>query len=185
MRTVIGITGASGAKVAVEFIKRCPGEKYLIVSKWGRSVLSQETGLSLSDLTPYVKRIYSNEDMNSPLASGSVSFDQYAIVPCSLTTLARISSGLSENLIARVAEVALKEKRTLLLGVRETPFSAIALENALKLSRLGAIVMPLSPPFYLTANSADQMVTRFVDHLLTTLKLPSVPGWREETLKRN
>src|SRR5690349_12821091 len=131
MRTIVGITGASGGAVAVEFLKRCPGEKYVIFSRWGKSVLFQETGETPESLAPFVDKIYSNEDMNAPFASGSVHFDQYVVMPCSVTTLGRIAQGIGENLIARVAEVALKENRRMLLGLRESPLSAIALENAL------------------------------------------------------
>jgi 4-hydroxy-3-polyprenylbenzoate decarboxylase len=81
-----------------------------------------------------------------------------------------------------VAEVALKESRRLVLGLRETPLSAIALENSLKLARLGVTIMPLSPAFYLKDQTPDEMVSHFVDHLLTTLHLESRPGWREESL---
>ena len=182
MRTVVGITGASGTAVAVEFLKRCPGDKYLIISRWGKSILYQETGLTPEALAPYVTTIFSNEDMNAPLASGTVPFDQYVIVPCSLTTLGRLSNGIGENLIARVGEVALKEKRRLVLALRESPLSPIALDNALKLSRCGAILMPLCPAFYLKPRSVSEMVSQFVDHLLATLNLPARPGWREEAL---
>ncbi len=182
MRTIVGITGASGAALAVEFLKRCPGEKYLIVSRWGKSVLFQETGLTVEALAPHVSKIFSNEDLNSSFASGSTQFDQFVIVPCSVTTLARISHGLGENLISRVGEVALKEKRTLLLGLRESPLSAIALENASKLANLGAIIMPLSPAFYMKPASPEQAVSRFVDHMLATLKLAPISGWRENEL---
>ena len=182
MRTIVGLSGASGAQITIEFLKRLGGEKYLILSKWGRSVLAQETGLTVQDLAPLVDRIYSNEDMNAPFASGSTSFDHFVVLPCSVTTLARISQGLGDNLITRVAEVALKEKRNMLLGLRETPLSAVALENALKLARLGVTIMPLSPAFYFKETSPQEMTQRFVDHLLTTLKLPSGSGWREREL---
>src|ERR1044071_1440432 len=137
MRTIVAITGASGTVVAVEFLKRCPGEKYLVVSKWGKSVLHQETGFTVEGLSPFVDKVFSNEDMNAPFASGSVPFDQYVIVPCSMSTLGRLAGGIGENLITRIGEVALKEKRRMILCLRETPLSAIALENSLKLSRLG------------------------------------------------
>jgi 4-hydroxy-3-polyprenylbenzoate decarboxylase len=183
MRTVIAMTGASGGAVAVEFLKKCPGEKYLILSRWGKAVLFQETGLTPDDLSPYVNGIYSGEDMNAPFASGSIPFDQYVVMPCSITTLGRIANGIPENLIARVAEVALKENRRMILGVRETPLSAIALENALKLSRLGVTIMPMSPPFYFKSQTCDDMITKFVDHMLTTLNLPTVrSGWRHDAL---
>ncbi len=185
MRTIVGMTGASGSAVAVEFLKRCPGEKYLIVSRWGKSVLFQETKLTLDDIAPFVTKIFSSDDLNAPFASGSVSFDQYVILPCSVTTLARIANGLGENLIARVGEVALKEKRPMTLVLRETPLSAIALENALKLSRLGATIMPLCPAFYFQSETPQEMTARFVDHLLASLHIPShesQPGWRETSL---
>lgn len=182
MRTIIGISGASGAAVTVEFLKRCPGEKYVVASRWGRAVMQQETGLSLNDLAPHVDKVFSNEDMNAPFASGSVLFDNFVILPCSMTTLGRIAHGVGENLICRIAEVALKEKRNMLLGIRETPLSPIALENSLKLSRLGVTIMPLCPPFYFKEKTNSDVISRFVDHLLITLKLPSRSGWREDQI---
>jgi flavin prenyltransferase len=182
MRTIIAMTGASGASVGVEFLKRCPGEKFLILSRWGKSVLYQETGLSPTDLLPFVNKVFSNEDLNAPIASGSISFDHYVILPCSMSTLGRLANGIGENLVTRVGEVALKENRRMLLGIRETPLSAIALENSLKLSRLGVTIMPLCPQFYFKPKSLEEMTSKFVDHLLTTLQLPSTPGWRSSEL---
>ena len=183
MRTIVAITGASGSAVAIEFLKRCPGEKYLVVSRWGRSVLYQETGLKPEDLSPHVAGLFAADDMNAPFASGSVPFDRYVIVPCSTSTLGRIASGVGENLVTRIAEVALKEQRRMLLGVRESPLSAIALENALKLSRLGVTIMPLAPAFYFKPQSMEDAISRFVDHMLTTLDLPAGrPGWRAEQI---
>lgn len=182
MRTVVGITGASGAALAVSFLKRCPGEKYVVLSRWGKSVLHQETGLTSDDLAPFADKIFSNEDMNAPFASGSIPFDQYVVLPCSVATLGRIANGIGENLISRVAEVALKENRKMVLGIRETPLSAVALENCLKLARLGVTIFPLSPSFYFNRETPQQMVDDFVSHLLTTLKLPSEPGWRAREL---
>ncbi|MCB4757067.1 MAG: UbiX family flavin prenyltransferase [Elusimicrobia bacterium] len=182
MRTIIGVTGASGAAVAVEFLKRCGGEKYLIVSRWGKAVLAQETGETPESLSPYVQKVFSNDDMNAPFASGSVPFDQVVIVPCSMTTLGRIAHGVGENLIARVGEVALKEGRRLVLVLRESPLSPIALENALTLSRCGVTIMPFSPPLYLKPSSVEELVSLFVDHMLTTLNSPQRPGWHEKEL---
>ena len=183
MRTLVGLTGASGAAVTVEFLKRCPGEKIVIASRWGKSVLHQETGLSLDDLRPHVTQVFSNEDLNAPVASGSTPWDHYVVLPCSMATLGRIASGISENLIARVAEVALKENRRMVLALRETPLSAVALENALKLARLGVTIMPLTPQFYFKPKSVEEMVEKFVDHLFATLKLPTAAGWRADDLR--
>ncbi|MCG3203348.1 MAG: Flavin prenyltransferase UbiX [Elusimicrobia bacterium] len=183
MRTVVAITGASGTAVGVEFLKRCPGEKFLIISRWGKAVLHQETGLVPEDLSPYIEKIFSGDDLSAPFASGTIPFDQYVILPCSLSTLGRIANGIGENLVARVGEVALKENRRMILGLRESPLSAIALENALKLSRLGVTIMPLCPPFYFKSLTNEETIGRFVDHLLTTLNLPSEKsGWRQNAL---
>lgn len=182
MRTVVAMTGASGAAVGVEFLKRCPGEKFLLLSRWGKSVLFQETGLKPEDLTPWVSGIFSGDDFNAPFASGSTPFDQYVVVPCSVTTLARLATGLGENLVARTGEVALKEQRRMMLVLRESPLSAVALENALKLSRLGVTIMPLSPAFYLKPGTVEESIEKFVDHMLATLALPTAPGWRADRL---
>ncbi|MFN0117250.1 MAG: UbiX family flavin prenyltransferase [Elusimicrobiota bacterium] len=182
MRTIIAMTGASGSAIGVEFIKNCPGEKFLIVTRWGKSVLHQETGLTVDDLAPYVTKIFSSDDLNSPIASGSNYFDQFVVVPCSMVTLARIANGLGENLVSRVGEIALKENRRMLLAIRETPLSAIALENALKLSRLGVTIMPLSPAFYMKPKTVEETTKLFVDHMMTTLSIPVKTGWRNQEL---
>lgn len=182
MRTIVAMTGASGSAVAIEFLKRCPGEKYLVVSRWGRSVLFQETGLKPEDLSPYVDRIFAADDLNAPFASGTTPFDQYVILPCSVTTLARIANGVGENLVARIGEVALKENRRIVMCLRESPLSAVALENALKLSRLGVTIMPMSPAFYFRQTSIEEMIADFAEHVLGALNLSTRPGWRASEL---
>jgi len=183
MRLVIGISGASGAVFGAEFAKRCPAEeKYLIVTDWGRQLLATEAGITLEMFKPHVKKIYGTEDLSCPLASGSNSFDAMVILPCSVATLGKIANGISDTLLTRAAEVALKERRKLILCVRESPLSTIALENALKLSRDGVIIMPVSPPFYRKPRTLDDVVTTFVDKVNATLGLPTAPGWRQDDL---
>src|SRR5262245_16610916 len=139
MRLILGVTGASGAIYAVEFLRRLASEElYLIMSRWGRSVLHQETGLTAESLSTFAKHVYSNDDMNAPFASGSNPFDALVILPCSVSTLGKIAHGIGDSLITRCAEVALKERRKLILCVRETPLSTIDLENMHKLSLAGA-----------------------------------------------
>lgn len=184
MRLVLGISGASGALFGVEFLKRCPAEeKFVIVTRWGRSLLQREAHVSLEDLAPYAKKIYSTDDLSSPLASGSNGFDAMVIMPCSVATMAKIANGISDNLLTRAAEVALKERRKLIIAVRESPMSSIALENALKLSREGVIIMPISPPFYRLPHTIDEMVGHFVDKAIGTLGLPTAAGWRADELE--
>ena len=182
-RYLIGITGASGMAFAVDFVRRCPGEKYLVLSDWGRQVLQSETGLKPSDLAGDVKKLYSDADLAAPFASGSNRYDAFVIVPCSVSTMAKIACGIADTLITRVAAVALKERMRLVVCVRETPLSSIALENALKLSREGVVVMPVSPPWYRAPQTLDDAVRGFTDKLLAVLGEPSGPGWRAEELE--
>jgi 4-hydroxy-3-polyprenylbenzoate decarboxylase len=183
MRIVLGVTGASGSIFAVEFLRRVAEEEsYLILSRWGRSVLHQETGLTAENLANFAKKIFSNDDLNSPLASGSNPFDAFVILPCSVSTLGKIAHGIGDNLITRCAAVALKERRKLIICVRETPLSTIDLENAHKLSMAGAIIMPVSPPFYQKPQSLPDLINGFVDKVRGTVGLPVDAGWRAKEL---
>ena len=183
MRVVMGITGASGAMFGVDFLRRCDAEKYLILTKWGRYVLKEETGLTEHHLAEHVKRTFSDEDLAAPFSSGSNPFDALVILPCSISTMAKIACGLGDTLLTRTAQVALKERRKLILCVRETPLSAISLEQAHKLSLAGAIVMPLSPPFYHKPKTIEEMIEHFNLKLLSLLGLEAALSWRSEQLE--
>src|SRR3990167_7127420 len=148
MRIVVGMTGASGSVFGVDFLRRCQAEKYLILTKWGRYVLKEETGLTEHHLAEHVKHSFPDDDLSAPFASGSTPFDALVIVPCSVSTMAKIACGLGDTLLTRTAQVALKERRRIILCLRETPLSTIALEQACKLSQAGVVIMPLTPGFY-------------------------------------
>ncbi len=182
MKTVIAITGSSGVIYGVSLLKRCPGEKYLIVSRWGRQLLEHELSSSVEELEPHVKAVFSDDDLSAPLASGSNRYDALVIVPCSISTLAKIANGIADTLITRAAQVALKEQMKVVVGIRETPWSSIVLENALKLSREGVIIMPVSPPWYQNPSSMDEVVDGFTDKVLRVLEVPVEGGWRSEEL---
>ena len=178
----MGITGASGVAYGVDFLRRCPDDKYLVVSKWGKHVLNEELGLQVDEMRPWVNEIYSDSNLASPFSSGSNHFDSLVIVPCSISTLAKIANGIADTLITRIAQVALKEKRRIVIALRETPLSSIALENALKLSREGAIIMPISPPHYLKANTVNDLVRGYGDKLLNIIGVETANGWKSEEL---
>ena len=182
MRIVLGITGASGAIYAREFVKRCDADKYLIVSKWGKVLLKDELGIGVKDLLPFVKNEFSDEDLTAPVASGSNRFDACVILPCSTSTLGKIASGIGDTLITRTAQVALKERFKLVICVRETPLSTITLEQCTRLSRDGAIIMPISPPLYFVPKSVDEYVQAFVDKVLGVIGVRESKGWRAEEL---
>ena len=183
MRVVVGITGASGSIFGVEFLRRCPAEKYMILTRWGRYVLKEETGLTEHHLAEHVKKSFSDEDLSGPFASGSTPFDALVIIPCSISTMAKIACGLGDTLLTRAAQVALKERRKLIVCLRETPLSTIHLEQAAKLSQVGAIVMPISPPFYHRPQSLDDMVGQFAEKVLSLLGVETQLAWKPEALE--
>ena len=183
MRIIVGITGASGAPFGVDFLRRCPAEKFLILTKWGRYVLKEETGLTEHHLAEHVKRSFSDDDLAAPFASGSNPFDALVIVPCSITTMARIACGLGDTLLTRTAQVALKERRRVVLVLRETPLSTIALEQAHKLSQAGVTIMPLSPPFYYHPRSLEEMIEQFTGKLLSLLGFETSLAWKPDALE--
>jgi 4-hydroxy-3-polyprenylbenzoate decarboxylase len=184
MRILLGVTGASGSIFAVEFLRRAdPADTFLILSRWGRSVLHQETGLTSENLAGFVKKVFSNDDLNSPFASGSNPFDALLVLPCSMTTLGKIAHGIGDTLITRAAAVALKERRRLVLCLRETPLSTIDLENAHRLSQAGAVIMPVSPPLYNKPSSLPDLVGGYVDKVRSVLGLPVEAGWRASEIQ--
>lgn len=148
-RLIIGISGASGVGLGMKFIQALPKEieKYIILSEHAQVVLHKEENNFLLN----------NEDIGAITASGSFKSDGMVIVPCSMNTLAKISYGIADNLITRTAAVMLKENRPLLLAPREMPFSAIALENMLKLSRLGVTIAPPVLGYYADIKTLDAM----------------------------
>jgi 4-hydroxy-3-polyprenylbenzoate decarboxylase len=169
MRTVVGVTGASGAPYAYRLLETLEGEIDLILSRDAEEVIRLETGREPADLAKLATRTFRNEDMAAPPASGSYPFDAMVIVPCSGTTLAKVAAGIADNLITRAAAVALKERRTLILVPRDTPLSPIMLENLVKLANAGATILPAMPGFYHRPKTVQQLVdfvvARILDHL--------------------
>jgi len=182
----LAITGASGSAYGLRLLQQLiqRGRKvYLMISKAGGIVIPMETGLELPAETDQAEamlaerynaaegqlRMFGREEWTAPVASGSNPPAAMVVCPCTAGTLSAIASGASNNLIERAADVMLKEQRKLILVVRETPLSAIHLENMLKLARLGVVTMPASPGFYNRPQSVEQivgfMVGRVLDHL--------------------
>jgi len=169
MHTVVGITGASGTVYGVRLLEELPGRKTVILSSEGAKIAKAELGLSPSRIHSLADQHFDNDDLFSPLASGSVRFDAMVVAPCSVSTMSKIACGISDNLMTRAASVALKEHRRLVLLVRESPLSSIHLENMARLARAGATVMPASPAFYPSPRSVDDMVDFVVGRMLDQL----------------
>lgn len=195
----VALTGASGVQYGLRLIEClvAAGHRvYLLISEAGQVVLNMEAGLRIPSrpteaqafftahfaAEPGQIRVFGRQQWTAPVASGTNPPDGMAICPCTTGTLANIASGLSTCLIDRAADVTLKEGRKLILVVRETPFSAIHLENMLRLARAGAVIMPANPGFYFNPQGIDEIVdfmaARVLDHLGVPHRL--LRRWGEE-----
>lgn len=166
MKTVVAMSGASGSMYGVRLLQELEGEKFLVMSDIAKKILSAETDMYPEQLTSLADRTFEDDDMFAPIASGSFGFDAMFIAPCSESTVAKIASGIADTLITRTASVCLKEGRKLILLVRETPKSAVMLENELKLARLGVVIMDANPGFYPRPSSVDDIVDIVVGRCL-------------------
>jgi len=168
-RFLVGVTGASGVEYARRLLEILGDRTDVILTKDASAVIEVECGISAKEFAASARTIYRGDELAAAPASGSHLFRALVVVPCSGTTLAKIASGIADNLVTRAAAVALKEKRPLILVPRESPLSAIALENMLKLARIGVIILPASPGFYgqpkRIADLVDFIVARILDHL--------------------
>ena len=173
---LIAITGASGAQIAVrllEILKEKGIKVELIISKIAEVIINTETEYTVSDIRKLATENYDFNDLTAAPASGSYKFDAMVIVPCTMKTLAAIANGFADNLITRAADVAIKEKRKLILVVRESPFSAIHLENMLKLARLGVVIAPPIPSYYIKPESVEELIEHSVGRILDQLGIES------------
>lgn len=185
----LAITGASGAQYALRLLQCLieAGEAvWLMVTEPGQIVVGMETDVKLPGRPAEIQRflgdrygarpdqlrVFGQKEWTAPLASGSSAPRALVVCPCTMGTLAGIAAGMSDNLILRAADVVLKEGRKLVLVPRETPFSAIHLENMLKLARLGAVLLPPNPGFYHRPQSLDDMVDFVVARILDQLDIP-------------
>ena len=159
MRLIVGITGATGVIYGVRLLERLRDagvETHLVISRWGARTLLHETPYSREQVEALAHTTYAPGDMGAAISSGSFQTAGMIIAPCSAKTLAAIAHGFGDGLIHRAADVVLKERRKLLLAVREAPLSDIHLENMLKLSRMGAVILPPMPAFYNNPRSLDR-----------------------------
>lgn len=183
MRTIVVMTGASGSVFGVDCLKRLPGQRFAVLTKWGKVVLKEETGLSPKDLEEFCDGVFPDEDLASPLSSGSNPFDALIVLPASASFVAKVAAGIGDTLGTRLCHIALKERRRLVVGLRESPLTAIALENAARVVREGAIVMPVSPFFYTKPATIEDLVRDFVDRVIQAATgTPTGEGWKRGDL---
>jgi flavin prenyltransferase len=183
MRLIVGMTGATGALLGIrllEHLAQMPEvETHLVLSRWARTTIELETGMSVAAVGRLADVVHRPEDQGATIASGSFRTDGMVIVPCSMKTLAGIRTGYAEGLVCRAADVVLKERRTLVLVPRETPLSEIHLENMLELARKGVQIVPPMPAFYNHPKSVNDIVDHLVVRILDQFDLsaPEAKRW--------
>jgi len=189
----IGVTGASGAILAQKALTLLEEDSrvsriHLVVTETGQRLFSEELGITSGDLKKLPSRILgrtprkiepiSNKDVGASIASGSYDVDAMIVIPCTMGALASIATGMSDDLVARAADVMLKEQRRLILCVRDTPFNRIHLENMLRAQQAGAIIMPVVPAFYFKPKSIDEIIIQYVCRVLAQAGLPQEKMYR-------
>jgi 4-hydroxy-3-polyprenylbenzoate decarboxylase len=186
VKVVVAVGGASGSIYAKRLLDTlvplAPSvEVGMVFTGAGSEVWAHEIG----DVPAYPFKKYGLRDFRAPFASGSAGWDAMVVIPCSTGGLARIAHGISDDLVGRAADVMLKERRKLVLVVRETPLSTIHLENMLAVTRAGAVVLPASPSFYSKPETLDSLLDTVVGRVLDQLGLPNklMPRWGEKPAK--
>lgn len=183
MKVVVGISGGSGAIYGVSLLKALKElgvETHLVVSTMGEYVTEHECGVSLEQLKGLATYYHDNKNFAAPIASGSFKVDKTIIVPCSMKTLSGIANGYSDSLLTRACDVAIKERRQLIVVPRETPLSPIHLENMLKLANMGITIFPPSPGFYSHPETIEDIVLNMTGRLLDMLGIDNnlVKRWK-------
>ncbi len=182
-RLIIAITGATGAIYGVRLLKHLRAlpqiESHLLISDAGALNLHQELALKRKDIEALADVVHSVRDIGASIASGSFQSEGMIVAPCSMKTLAAVAHGLSDNLITRTADVTLKERRRLVLMVRETPFNLAHLRNMTAVTEMGGIIFPPLPSFYNQPSSIEEMVDHSVSRVLDLFKIDNqlAPRW--------
>jgi flavin prenyltransferase len=185
-RLVVGITGATGATYGLRLLQRARAlgvQTHLVVTPAGVLNVHHELGLERRAIEALADHSYAPGDVGACLASGSFDASAMAIAPCSMKTLGAVAHGLSDNLLTRAADVMLKERRPLLLMVRETPFNLAHLRNMTAVTEMGGIIFPPLPAFYHRPKNIDEMVAETVERVLQLLRMPGAAPQRWEGLR--
>jgi flavin prenyltransferase len=180
-RLIVGITGATGIVYGVRLLERLRDahvETHLVISRWGARTLQHETPYTREQVEALASEVYKPDDMGAAISSGSFETAGMIVAPCSAKTLAAIAHGYGDNLIHRAADVVLKERRKLLLAVREAPLSEIHLDNMLRLARMGVVMLPPVPAFYNHPASIDDLVEHTVSRMLDQFGIASTHAAR-------
>jgi flavin prenyltransferase len=181
---IIALTGATGAVATKMLIEKSPWPVALVASKWGKSVYERECG-PFDVIAGKASKVYNDDNLDAPISSGSVPTAGMVILPCSCNTLGEIASGICSTLITRAAHCHMKERRPLILCLREAPLSLIDLKNATAVTEAGGIIMPLSPPYYMLKEKDPEKVSLtkvldvYIDRILALLGGKTERTWED------
>jgi len=189
MRLVIGISGASGVAYGIRalgVLKSIRVETHLVLSEAARETIRLETDYSISEVEKLATEVHKFNDVTSKIASGSFHTDGMAVIPCSMKTLGGVASGYSDNLLLRAAAVSLKERRRLVLVVREAPLSLIDIENMAVVTRAGGVILPAMPSYYRRPKTVEDIIDEVAGRALEQLGIVSklTRPWEGEPAER-
>lgn len=181
-RIIVAMTGATGAILGIRLLlalRTLNVETHLVISKWAEQTMKYETDYHAANVRALADYVYNSHDMAAPISSGSFRTDGMIVVPCSMKTLAAVSSGFCDDLISRASDVMLKERRKLVLVTRETPLSEIHLRNMHSVTRAGAVIFPPVPAFYIKTNDINDIINQSVGRMLDLfdLDISNFPRW--------
>ncbi len=184
-RITVALTGASGIQYGIEVIKALVENKietHVILSKWAEYVLKDEIGTDSTEIKEIAFRVYDSKDMKAPLSSSSTLMDGMVIIPATVKTVSNVANANTGNLISRAADIMLKMRRPLIIGIRETPLSPPCLHNLYKLSTFGAVILPLSPGFYHKPQNIQDLFDFIIGKVLDCLNIPNekYQRWNKE-----
>ena len=175
-KIVVGLTGASGIQYGIEVINaliEMKIETHVILTKWAKYVLKDEVGIDHTEIKQQVFRTYDSKEMNASISSSSTLLDGMVVIPATVKTVSNIANANTGNLISRVADIMLKMRRPLIIGIRETPLSPPCLQNLSKLATYGAIILPLSPGFYHKPQTIQDLFDFITGKVLDCFNIPN------------
>jgi 4-hydroxy-3-polyprenylbenzoate decarboxylase len=189
MRLIIGISGATGSIYGtrlLEILKKKRIETHLIITSTAKKIILQETSYPIEGIKNLASCVYENEELDAPISSGSFKTDGMVVIPCSIKTLSGIAHSYNDNLLIRAADVMLKERRKLILVVRETPLHQGHIELMLRAARIGAILLPPMPAFYFQPKTIDDLINHTVGKVLDLFQIDHhlFERWGSPNLKR-
>ncbi len=186
MKIIVALTGASGIDYGIEVVKALNAsniQTHVILSKWAEEVIEKESQIDLAEFKNEISHLYNEKDMSASISSSSTLIDGMVVIPATVKTVSNIAHANTDNLISRAADIMLKMRKPLVIGIRETPLSPACLQNLYQLSTFGAIILPLSPGFYHKPEAIQDLLDFITGKVLDCFNIPNTKftRWNEIT----